>query len=117
MIRVRRLDKNHDWTFGRGRANYAKESESIAQRVKTILLSFEGDWFLDLEHGIPWLQSFERPGDFARIEREVKRKILLVDGVERVNGFVMAFDRDTRRLTITTNITDEYGNETMVTNG
>ena len=30
-VKVRRLDKNHDWTFGQGFANYASESEAIAQ--------------------------------------------------------------------------------------
>ena len=53
--RVRRLDKNHDWTFGQGFSNYATESDAIAQNVQTRLWSFANDWFLDLEHGLPWL--------------------------------------------------------------
>ena len=53
-VRVRRLDKNHDWTFGQGFSNYASESEAIAQNVQTRLWSFTNDWFLDLEHGLPW---------------------------------------------------------------
>ena len=52
--RVRRLNKEHDWTFGQGFSNYATESDAIAQNVQTRLWSFANDWFLDLEHGLPW---------------------------------------------------------------
>ncbi len=44
-MRVRRLDDNHDWTFGKGRADYAGESEGIRQSVITRLLSLYRDWF------------------------------------------------------------------------
>ena len=48
-MKVSKLDSNHDWTFGQSLANYARGSEAIAQNVVTRLLSWQRDWFLDVE--------------------------------------------------------------------
>lgn len=110
-MRVRRLDANGDWTFGRGRADYADRSESVAQRVVTRLRSFRGDWFLDLDHGIAWIERMERGNERQQLEDDVKRQILGTDGVERILAFDIAFDGKTRRVTITASLRDIYGNE------
>ncbi|MGE7137955.1 hypothetical protein ACQKIE_10040 [Luteibacter sp. NPDC031894] len=116
-MRVRRIDGNGDWTFGAGRASYADRSESVAQRVKTRLLSLQGDWFLDLPHGLPWFDLIKRPADYARVERAVKEQILRTDGVARITSFSMANDPATRKLSIATTIIDIYGVETSVSTG
>jgi hypothetical protein len=116
-MRVRRIDGKGDWTFGAGRASYADRSESVGQRVKTRLLSFRGDWFLDLAHGLPWFQLIERPADLARIEREVKGQILRTDGVSQIIAFSMAPNVTTRQLNITTTIVDIYGVESTISTG
>ena len=61
-MRVRRIDKDGDWTFGQGRNNYADGGECVAQRVCTRLRSFQGDWFLDLEHGLVLLGQLRQGG-------------------------------------------------------
>lgn len=116
-MRVRRIDANGDWTFGAGRAGYADRSESVAQRVKTRLLSFQGDWFLDLSHGLPWFQLIERPANLGRIERAVKAQILQTDGVSAVTAFSMSPNVTTRQLNITTTIVDIYGVESTISTG
>lgn len=110
-MRVRRLDNNHDWTFGQGFNNYAKESEAIAQCVKTRLWSFKGDWFLDLEHGLPYLETTGRQADLARLEMLIKREVLSVEGVERITAYSAELDNETRHLTINVSYLDIYGNE------
>ncbi|MCK3654211.1 hypothetical protein A4G19_15865 [Pasteurellaceae bacterium Macca] len=105
-MRVRRLDAEHDWTFGQGLGNYASQSESVAQRVKTALWSFEGDWFLDLEHGLPWFEMMERI-DWARIEREVKGCVLQTEGVQAITNYHATLT-NTRILLIEVSYLDEY---------
>lgn len=80
MIKVRRLDHNHDWTFGQGRANYADHSEGIAQNVQCRLWSFANDWFLDLDHGLPWIEKMGRAVDLSELEMQVKNKCLKPKG-------------------------------------
>ncbi|MBP6018805.1 MAG: hypothetical protein KA735_04885 [Burkholderiaceae bacterium] len=110
-MRVRRNDANNDWTFGRGRASYAATSESVAQRVKTRLQSFFRDWFLDLDHGLPWFARLEKPADLPRIEADVRRCILETPGVETLLSFDMTLNPDTRHLVINVTVRDVYGEE------
>jgi hypothetical protein len=113
-MRVRRIDADGDWTFGRGRHSYAATSESVAQRVKTRLLSFQGDWFLDLDHGLPWFIRMEKPADLALLEADVKRCILETAGVASLTAFSIDLNRETRKCTIAATIIDAYGGETAL---
>ncbi|ADG20402.1 conserved hypothetical protein [Paraburkholderia atlantica] len=113
-MRVRRIDESGDWTFGHGRADYADLSESVAQRVVTRLRSFRGDWFLDLGHGIPWIERMERAGERERLETDIKRQILGTAGVAAILSFDVATDGTTRHMTVSTTLRDIYGNESDV---
>lgn len=53
-MRVRALDVDHDWTFGKGRNNYFVNNAAIVQNINTRLNSFLGDCFFDLNAGIDW---------------------------------------------------------------
>ena len=107
-MKVRRLDAAGDWTFGQGRANYAARGESTAQRVRTRLLCFLGDWFLDLDQGMPWLDDFERPGNLADIERTARMTILQTSGVAQLDSLELALS-PARVLTITASVTSTDG--------
>lgn len=99
-MKVRRLDAHGDWTFGQGRANYADRGESTAQRTRTRLLSFLGDWFLDLDFGMPWLDNFERPGNLVALERAARLTILQTSGVAQLDSLELVLSPE-RVLTIT----------------
>lgn len=82
---TRGLDKNHDWTFGNGLNNYKTGDDEIAQNVKTRLLSFENDWYLDEGAEIDWLTLLGQKNNKKAIEEEVYRVTMATDGVLRVN--------------------------------
>lgn len=113
-MRVRRLDKNGDWTFGSGRSNYATGSEAIYQCVLTALLSFRGDWFLDLEHGIPWFNYLRKNPDLMAMESSVKNTVLGVAGVERITDFDINLNPETRVATVSVGYVDTFGLENRV---
>lgn len=109
-MRVRALDASHDWTFGRGRQNYLTKSEAIAQNVVTRLLSFRADWFLDLDHGLPWFEMMER----KRIEPLVKQQVLQTEGVQYLTDFDLVYDPQTRKVKINLTYVDVFGEENKV---
>lgn len=113
-MKVRRLDKEHDWTFGQGVSNYAKESEAISQCVKTRLWSFVNDWFLDLEHGLPWLGNSGRKVDKAELELEIKRSVLNTEGVAEITEYDASIDPEIRKLVVQIHYIDIYGNQGSV---
>lgn len=107
-MRVRRLDSNHDWTFGQGFSSYANQSEAIAQCVQTRLWSFMGDWFLDLEHGLPWLEQMDRTTNLNAFERQIKRAVLEVEGVKQIQAYHTDLDSNSRQLTVSIEYVDIY---------
>lgn len=53
-MRVRALDVNNDWLFGKGQNDYKTGNDEIAQDIQTRLYCFIGDCFFDLTAGIDW---------------------------------------------------------------
>jgi hypothetical protein len=54
-MRYRKLDENGDMQFGRGSSDFwFDQVEGVGQAVKTRLLLFSGEWFLDRTEGMPW---------------------------------------------------------------
>lgn len=108
-MRVSGLDKNSDWTFGKGKANYITKSKAIAQNVKTRLRSFENDWYLDVTQGIPWISLLGRLGTERRILRAVERTTLQTNGVVSIETLDIVRRDGNRGVTIRVDYTDVFG--------
>lgn len=68
-------------------------AEHAAQRVRT----FEGEWFLDSEAGLPWFQQLlGRRFDPALAEALVKAEIAETKGVIEITAFSVSFDQSSR---------------------
>jgi hypothetical protein len=107
-MRVSRITNNGDWTFGKGRANYISASKAIAQNVRTRIRSFTRDWYLDIEHGIDWINLLGRPGTERRIIRAIERQILQTGGVLTVGDInIVRRDRN-RKVHIEAEYTDVF---------
>ena len=53
-MRVRAIDDDGDWFFGKGQNDYKTQKSGVAQEIRTRLSSFYGDCFFDTEAGIDW---------------------------------------------------------------
>lgn len=53
-MRVRAIDADHDWLFGKGQNDYVAGVSAIAQNINTRLNAFLGDCFFDNGAGIDW---------------------------------------------------------------
>lgn len=115
-MKVRRLDSNHDWTFGSGFANYLTGSDATRQCIQTILLSFRFNWFLDEDHGINWFGYFVKNPDVPVMEDDIKRHILAVEGVAELRDLNLQLNTITRQMIITVRYTDIYNiTQTVIT--
>jgi hypothetical protein len=99
----RQLDVNHDWTFGKGIANYAQQDSAIALDVQTSLLSWVGDCFFDLQFGIAWARLLDT-GQQANLQTALQSLILKSYGVVSVNSVSALFNPITRNLGVNFNI-------------
>lgn len=81
---IRALDGDNDWTFGRGKNDYLRENDAVAEEIATILRCFLGDCFFDVPQGIDWFNLLGTNNKLGLI-LQVKNKIL---NVEEVTGLI-----------------------------
>ena len=53
-MRVRAIDENHDWQFGKGQNDYLQGRAACVQNINTRLYEFLGDCFFNNGAGISW---------------------------------------------------------------
>ena len=99
-MRVRSIDLNNDWNFGKGQNDYLKDQDAIAQNIKTRLQSFLGDCFFAINDGIDWFNILGSKNQIA-FELAVRAQILNTDGVTGIVSTDFLLDPYTRRATLT----------------
>lgn len=115
-MRVRQLDNNHDWTFGRGKANYLTKSEAIKQCVETKLLAFKNDWVLNRNDGIDWFSYLVKNPDLNSLKSEIKTEVFNVDGVVEISLLNVELDNTTRKINIHLVYSDKYNETSEIDN-
>lgn len=85
-------------------------SDYVVQTIRTQLLMYQGEWWLDLTAGIPWFQTIlAAPADIKTAEQIIKTSILGTPGVTELVEFDATFDNSTRDFKITFIVLTEYG--------
>jgi hypothetical protein len=110
-MRYRALDVAGDYSIGRGQANFLINSPAcVAQSVLTRLRLWEGEWFLDLTSGTPWLQQILGKHAKSIYDLAIRTRILDTQGVTGIEGYASALDAVTRKLSVTTlSVSTIYG--------
>lgn len=98
-MRVRALDANGDWTYGKGLNDYVTQNRAVAQNIQTRLLSFLGDCFFDLGAGIDWF-TFLGGKDQLSTNLAVSAVILNTTDVTGIRQLSIVLSPTTRKLTI-----------------
>ncbi len=107
----RALDSNNDLVVSSGSLKTVEQGAEVVQHVRSRLLFYLEEWFLDLDAGVPYFQEiFTKPANLANIESIFKTKILRTPGVERLTDFSMDYQGGSqRRLTVAFSAETIYG--------
>lgn len=105
-----KLDANGDWDVQNGDLQFTvgKEeiSQIIAQRLKTVL----GEWFLNVDLGLPYFDSIlVKNVDLSVIEALIRNEILNCPGVIDIEEFTMDIDKARRELSVDCRINSVEG--------
>lgn len=113
-MRYRKQDENGDYSFGNGQSNFFKDSpEAVAQAVKTRLLLWRGEWFLNVEEGTAYLQGVIGKHDDITRDSVLRSRILGTEGVTKIVSYDSTIDRENRKLNLSVTIDTIYGETTI----
>ena len=82
-MRVRKT-RDGEWAFGRGFGDYAVDNQAVAQNIKTRLLSFKDDWFLNVDAGVDYFNLIGYNGRQEFLMNAISNTILGTYGVLKI---------------------------------
>lgn len=86
---------------GDGNLVMVEDALAVGQHVRQRLMTYEGEWFLDTQAGVPWLeQIMGRQPDLQLAEAVMKAEIADTDGVTAIEEFSIRFFRGNRQLDV-----------------
>lgn len=114
-MRYRRETNGGDYSFGQGDNTFLTNSpDAVALAIKTRLSLWQGQWFLDSEEGMPWLQSVLGKPYLEAYGMTVKQRILDTQGVTTLTDFNVSQNSTPRKLTITAKVQTQYGETSFI---
>lgn len=107
----RALDSNNDIIVEDGSFKIVEDAAETIQHVRSRLLFYLEEWFLDLDAGTPYFQEiFIKPANLANIESILKARILNTEGVLALIEFTMDYEGpETRQLNVLFTAQTIYG--------
>ena len=111
---VSALDKDDDWTLGRGRNNYITGGAAIAQKVKCRVRSFKNDNPLNMDDNIDWIYLLSEKNTEQETLREIERVVLATDGVMRIIDLSMTVNKKTRKQLVELRIETVFDEQSVL---
>lgn len=121
-MKYRRLTADtHDMCFGRGAGDYLEDANenpiAIAQAIKTYLLLFYGEWFLNILDGLPMWQQIlgQRITNKNIVDEIITNRIRDLRmpnnqlAVTAVSGVSSEYDSETREYSYSSVVDTIYG--------
>ena len=105
---IRATTSTRDFIFGNGKHSYLSGEAAIEANVQSSLLEFVGDCFFNTGAGIDWINRMGNPGQEQNLISDIKILILNCYGVISVNSLTMQVNPNTRKMTISVQITTIY---------
>lgn len=113
----RRLDNNGDYTFGSGKNNFLLGVEAVAQAVMTRLKLLQGEWWEDLEDGLPlWQEILGNSGSnkhLIYVDNLITQRIVNTPDVTQVIDYEGIWDSTKRQYLFNAKVNTNYS-ETII---
>lgn len=94
-----------------------RDEKEIDQNIRIRLQFYRGEWFLDIEAGVPYFESIlKKNPDLIEVDRIFKFAILETPEVERITEYFSRYDARNRVFTVSFRAITKYGNEIIIEN-
>lgn len=105
-----RLDTDGDLYIGPNGPELIRGIDGVAQLVAIAIRLWKGEWFLNLDAGVPWIQEIlGKKFDAALIRQRLLEAVTKVPGVVEVLKLDVSFNASDRTLTVTHALRTEFG--------
>ncbi len=109
-MRYRKLSPTGDYTFGNGQLDFYRDTpEAPGQAVKTRLLLWLGEWFLDIESGTPYMQGILGKHSLAVADMTIQDRAVRTLGITNIPKYESEIDANTRTMTVAFSVDTIYG--------
>jgi hypothetical protein len=112
-ISVRKLDQYHDPIYGNGQADFLTDLQAVGQLVDTSLLLLQGEWWANLQAGLPLFQQIigvsgvgNNPQVAALL---IQQTILAVPYVNSIANVALTYNPLTRAFTYSCDVYTAFG--------
>ena len=106
----RKLDLNGDYSFGQKNNNFLVNSpDAVAQAVKTRLGLIQGEWFLNINEGVPYNTQILGFGNMLKYDFVIQEAVLNTQGVNKLLSYNSQVNTNTRKVSIQFEIDTVYG--------
>lgn len=112
MTKIRTLDNNGDWTFGKGKSNYRVDEKALAQHIISRVREWKTDCFFAQENGVDWNNRLGYKNQETILEDEIRDILLKTDQVLEVLS--VNANIDNRKVVITASIKSIYSNSQKI---
>lgn len=106
----------HDLDFSSGTVRWTETDAELArQRVAIILNTFRGEWFANINYGVPYIENKNNKIQIlGKVRKDifdsfVKEAILSVENIFVINNYESILDKITGHLTVTCEIIKANG--------
>lgn len=106
------VDENNDLVFKDGDLVFSTGIDAVVQACRIAIQMFMGEWFLNLDAGLPYWESILGQKPAVAIQAAtiyVRRELELVDGVVAVTKLEVTYVRETRTLKVEWQVDTEFG--------
>lgn len=91
-MRIRNIDKNNDWRFGKGFSDYTKDGYAVCLDIKLQIQEWYQDCFFNLVKGIAWDVRLGEKNQKELLDEDIYRIASNVDGVLNIENFDSILD-------------------------
>lgn len=109
------LDINGDYSFGKGQQNITYGNYAVAQAIKTRLLLLKGEWWENVEEGLPLFQNIlghsGAPDNVDLVDNLIKERIIKTKDVLSIKQFESSFEN--RNYSFSCKVETRYGDITL----
>ncbi len=104
------LDANHDTHLSGSGLAIVRDADYVTQAIRTKLLLYQGEWYLNLKAGVPWFQEIlVAPANIRRADELIQAEILSVEGTQYLSKYDSTFDAALRSLTVLFDAVTDFG--------